>query len=68
MADTERAEEVVFPTSGVTRTLREIVEEIEQMTPEEFRESLIQSGILNEDGTLTAKYKRKDSEDGRAAT
>lgn len=58
----------MYPTSGVTRLLREIVEEIKQMTPEEFRRSLIQSGILNEDGTLTAKYKRTDSEDGRAAT
>jgi hypothetical protein len=68
MADTEKAEEVVYPTSGVTRMLREIVEELKQMTPEEFRQSLIQSGILNEDGTLAAKYKRKDSEDGPAAT
>ena len=67
-ADTEKADEVVFPTSGVTRTLREIVEEIKRMTPEEFRQSLIQSGILNEDGTLAARYKRKDSEDDRAAT
>ena len=68
MADTEKAEEVVYPTSGVTRMLREIVEELKQMTPEEFRQSLIQTGILNEDGTLAAKYKRKDSEDGPAAT
>ena len=68
MAGTEKAEEVVFPTSAVTRTLREIVEEIERMSPEEFRQSLIQTGILNEDGTLAAKYKRKNSEDGPAAT
>ena len=68
MAGTEKAEEVVYPTSGVTRMLREIVEELKQMTPEEFRQSLIQSGILNEDGTLAARYKRKDSEDDRAAT
>jgi hypothetical protein len=67
MADTEKAEEVVYPTSGVTRMLREIVEEIERMTPEEYRQSLIHAGIINEDGTLTAKYKRKDSEDGQAA-
>jgi hypothetical protein len=68
MVDTEKGEEVVFPTSEATRTLREIVEEIEQMTPEEFRQSLIKTGILNEDGTLAAKYKRKNSEDGPAAT
>ena len=39
-------------TSEVTRTLQRIVEEVKNMTPEEFRQSLFRAGIANEDGTL----------------
>jgi hypothetical protein len=46
-------------TSGVTRTLQKIVEEVERMSPKEYRQSLVHAGILNEDGTLTEMYKRR---------
>jgi hypothetical protein len=59
MADTEKAAPEITITSRVTRTLQSIVEEVEKMTPEEFRQSLVRAGIANEDGTLTDKYKRR---------
>jgi hypothetical protein len=46
-------------TDGITRTLRKIVEEVERMTPEEFRQSLIDAGIYDEHGNLKAMYKRR---------
>jgi hypothetical protein len=35
-----------------------IVENIRKKTPEEFRESLIQAGIIDQSGELTPTYKR----------
>ena len=35
-----------------------IVEDIRKMTPEEFRESLVQAGIIDRNGELTPKYRR----------
>jgi hypothetical protein len=35
-----------------------IVEDIRKMTPEEFRESLIQAGIIDQSGELTPTYRR----------
>ena len=46
-------------TSGVTRILERIIEELKNMTPEEFRQSLFHAGITNEDGTLRPEYKRR---------
>jgi hypothetical protein len=46
-------------TSEVTRTLAMIVEEVKNMTPEEFVQSLVRAGIANEDGTLRDEYKRR---------
>ncbi len=46
-------------TDGITRTLRNIVEEVKQMTPEEFRQSLFHAGIIDENGKLTPMYTRR---------
>ncbi len=35
-----------------------IVENIRKMTPEEFRESLVQAGIVDQNGELTPTYRR----------
>jgi hypothetical protein len=35
-----------------------IVEDIRKMTPEEFRESLIRAGIIDQNGELTPTYRR----------
>lgn len=36
-----------------------VVEVIKKMSPDEFRESLIRAGIIDEDGRLTENYRRK---------
>ena len=59
MADTAEAEPEDPMTSGVTRMLRKIVEEVKRMTPEEFRQSLFHAGIIDEHGKLTPMYKRR---------
>lgn len=41
----------------MTEVLKEISEKIKNMTPEEFKESLIKTGIITEDGKLTEQYK-----------
>jgi hypothetical protein len=45
--------------SQIARTLEKIIEELKSMTSEEFRKSLFQAGITNEDGTLRDEYKRR---------
>jgi hypothetical protein len=57
--DTAEAELDDPMTDGITRTLRKIVEEVKQMTPEEFRQSLFRSGIIDENGKLTPMYRRR---------
>jgi hypothetical protein len=59
MADTAEAEPEDLMTDGITLTLRKIVEEVNRMTPEEFRQSLIDAGIYDEHGKLRAMYKRR---------
>ncbi len=45
--------------SPFARTFEKIIEELKNMTPEEFRQSLFHAGIANEDGTLRDEYKRR---------
>jgi hypothetical protein len=45
--------------SPFARTFEKIIEELKNMTPEEFRQSLVRAGIANEDGSLTEKYRRR---------
>jgi hypothetical protein len=45
--------------SPFARTVEKIIEDINKMTPEEFRQSLFRAGITNEDGTLRPEYKRR---------
>jgi hypothetical protein len=59
MADTAEAEPEDLMTDGITLTLRKIVEKVERMTPEEFRQSLVRSGIIDEHGKLTPMYRRR---------
>jgi len=59
MADTAEAEPADPMTDGITLTLRKIVEEVKRMTPEEFRQSLFDAGIVDEHGKLTPMYKRR---------
>jgi hypothetical protein len=35
-----------------------IADQVRAMTPEQFKSSLIRSGIVSKDGKLTSKYKR----------
>ncbi len=37
-----------------------VLEHINKMSPEEFRESLRRAGIITKSGKLTAKYRRKE--------
>ena len=46
-------------TSEITLTLNKIIEKFKRMTPEEFRQSLVRSGILDEHGKLTPMYTRR---------
>ena len=39
--------------------VEKIIEEVKNMTPAEFRQSLFRDGITNEDGTLRDEYKRR---------
>jgi hypothetical protein len=59
MADTANVEPEDLMISEVTHTLREIIEELKRMTPEEFRQSLVHAGIIDEHGKLTPMYKRR---------
>ncbi len=45
--------------SPFARTFEAIIDDIQKMTPEEFRQSLVDAGIANEDGTLRDEYKRR---------
>jgi len=46
-------------TDGITRRLKMLVDEVNRMTPEEFRQSLIDAGIYDEHGKLKAMYRRR---------
>jgi len=59
MADTAEAEPEDPMTSDVTRMLRQLVEKVERMTPEEFRQSLFRAGIVDEHGKLMPMYRRR---------
>ena len=53
-ASTEAAEDAKYKDSPFAYLL----EDIQKMTPEEFRESLIQAGIIDQSGELTPTYRR----------
>jgi hypothetical protein len=57
MTDTAKA--VGIKSSLTSHPYYFVIERLEKMTPEEFRRSLVRAGIANEDGTLTAKYRRR---------
>jgi hypothetical protein len=59
IADKAEEEPAEPMTDGITLTLRKIVEEVKRMTPEEFRESLLDAGIIDEHGKLTPMYRRR---------
>lgn len=43
----------------IVETLMRISDQITDMTPEEFKDSLIKAGVIDRDGKLTEPYKRK---------
>jgi hypothetical protein len=55
--DTEKAVEA--ESSLTSHPYYFVIERLEKMTPEEFRQSLFRAGITNEDGTLRPEYKRR---------
>jgi hypothetical protein len=59
MADTLEAIAADPMTDGITLSLIALIEKVERMTPEEFRQSLVRSGIIDEHGKLTPMYRRR---------
>jgi hypothetical protein len=47
----------IFAPSTALPRLQRVAAELKKMTPEEFRESLVEAGIIDKNGKLTAPYR-----------
>ncbi len=48
--------------SNLKELLEDILDRIRKMSPEEFAESLVRAGIIDEHGKLTERYRRAPRE------
>ena len=57
-AATARTEPERPPTGSMAEFIESIANQIREMTPAEYRESLIRTGIITPDGKLTKEYRQ----------